>query len=65
MVISVSPIQIQNVLRTYGRQLKFARLNSENKTKIKQGQVDRVDISNQARRLLLKKSEADKPETKP
>lgn len=65
MVISVPPIQIRNVLRTYDRQLKFARLNSENKTKTKQGQVDRVDISIQARRLLLNKSEADKPETIP
>ncbi len=58
MVVSVS--HIQNVLRTYDKQLQFARLNLEKRHKIKQSQVDRVDISIRARELFLSKIEAEK-----
>lgn len=54
MILPVS--QIQNVLRTYGKQLNVARLNSENKLKITQGQVDRVEISDAARQMLSEKT---------
>lgn len=54
MILPVS--QIQNVLRTYGKQLHVASLNSENKLKITQGQVDRVEISDAARQMLSEKT---------
>lgn len=54
MILPVS--QIQNVLRTYNKQLHIGRLNSEDKRKISQGQVDRVDISDTAIQMLSKKT---------
>ncbi len=53
MVLPIS--NIQNVIRTYGRQLDIARLNTEAKRKVTQGQLDRVEISEEAKRLLDQK----------
>tara|TARA_B100000959_G_scaffold286782_1_gene367228 strand:+ start:1216 stop:1497 length:282 start_codon:yes stop_codon:yes gene_type:complete len=62
MVLPIS--NIQNVLRTYGRQLNIARLNVEKKQPVVQGQVDRVEISEEAKRLLEQKPQTTAPDTK-
>ncbi len=54
MIIPVA--RIQNVLRTYGKQLHIAQLNLEETIKTKQGQIDKVDISDDARQLLSQKN---------
>ncbi len=59
MVIPVS--QIQNVLRTYGRQLNIARLNTEKKRQVIQRQEDRVEISEEAKRMLDQKLQTTAP----
>tara|TARA_B100000315_G_scaffold168683_1_gene157252 strand:- start:8051 stop:8332 length:282 start_codon:yes stop_codon:yes gene_type:complete len=60
MVLPIS--NIQNVIRTYGRQLNIARLNTEAKGKVTQGQVDRVEISEEGKRLLEQKPQTTAPE---
>ncbi len=62
MVLPIS--NIQNVLRTYGSQLNIARLNTEAKRKVTQGQVDRVEISEEGKRLLDQKPQTTAPDTK-
>jgi len=56
MILPVS--NIQNILRTYDRQLRVASLNSEAKRAVIQGQVDRVEISEEGRQMLEKKPQA-------
>ena len=60
MVLPIS--NIQNVLRTYGRQLSIARLNTEAKRKVTQGQVDRVEISEEGKRMLEQKPQTTAPD---
>ena len=60
MILPIS--NIQNVLRTYGRQLNIARLSSEEKRQVTQGQVDRVEISEEAIRLLDQKPQTTAPD---
>ena len=59
MVLPVS--QIQNVLRTYSKQIKIARLNVEEKRQVVQGQVDRVEISEAGRKMLEQKPQTTTP----
>ena len=60
MVLPIS--NIQNVIRTYGRQLNIARLNTEAKSKVTQGQVYRVEISDEGKRLLDQKPQTTAPD---
>lgn len=60
MVIPVS--QIQNVLRTYGKQLNIARLNTEKKRQVIQRQEDRIEISEEAKRMLDQKPQTTAPD---
>ena len=58
MVYSIS--QIHNVLRTYNKQLHIARLNSEEKQRTIQMQTDKVDISDEAQKLISEKTGQEK-----